>query len=325
MKRIIFSVDRTLEHQGVCDASAAIALDEQHFVVANDEENVLKVYQSDSSGGSVSEISGRDINSYFDNNSKNKEVDIEAAVQLDGIIYWITSHGRNKKGKLRPERHQFFANKISIDNGNNTFKQVGHSYTKLFVDMSKDERLKQYQLEAAEKLPPNAKGGLNIEGLAVTPDKEILIGFRNPVHQGKAILLPLTNPKELLKEKNANAVFGDPIELDLNGLGIRSIEYWESYNRFIIIAGAYDGSAQFSLFQWSGLKDENPEQVEVTGLPSDFRPESVLFYPNRDNQFQLLSDDGSLERKAGTPCKDIKDKDHPQKYFRSLWIRTDDA
>ncbi len=320
MKKIKFSVEKELEHQGICDASGAIALDEQHFVVANDEDNILKVYRSDSSGGPVSGLSGRDINNYFDNNPKNKEVDIEAAAQLDGMIYWITSHGRNKEGKLRPERHQFFANQLSIDGGDMAFKQVGHSYTWLIEDMLKDERLNHYQLEAAEKLPPKAEGGLNIEGLAATPDKEILIGFRNPIPQGKAILLPLTNPKALVEKKKEHAIFGEPIDLDLNGLGIRSIEYWESQNRFIIIAGAYDGSDQFSLFHWSGLKDENPEPIEVTGLQSDFRPESVLFYPNRDNQFQLLSDDGSIERKEGMRCKDIKDKEHPQKYFRSVWI-----
>jgi len=325
MKRISFRVERELIHQEICDASAAIALDEQHFVVANDEDNILKVYRSDISGGPVSGISGKDINDYFDNNPKDKEVDIEGAVQLGETLYWISSHGRNKDGESKPERHQFFANKLLADDGEKRFKQFGHSYTQLFEDMLKDERLKPYQLEAAEKLPPKAKGGLNIEGLAVTPNQELLIGFRNPIPGCKAIVLPLKNPKELIEKKRAHAIFGEPIELDLNGQGIRSIEYWASKNRFIIIAGAYDGSDQFALYQWSGLKNENPERIEVTGLPAHFRPESVLFYPHRDNQLHLLSDDGSIERIDRTPCKDINDKDHPQKYFRSVWIRTDDA
>ncbi|MGZ8143725.1 MAG: DUF3616 domain-containing protein [Methylosarcina sp.] len=324
MKKLGLSVERELQHQGICDASGAVALDEQHFVVANDEDNILKVYRSDKSGGPVSGISGRDINDYFDNNPKRKEVDIEGAAQLDGIIYWITSHGRNKEGKPRPERHQFFGNGLSIENGNKSFKQIGHSYTRLFEDMVKDPRLRRYQLEAAAKLPPKEKGGLNIEGLAATPKKEILIGFRNPLSQDKAILLVLTNPKELLEKKDAHAIFGEPMELDLNGLGIRSLGYWKSQNRFLIAAGAYDGSDHFSLYEWSGLENENPELIEVSGWPADFRPESVLFYPNRNNQFQLLSDDGSLERIEGTPCKDIKDNNHPQKYFRSLWIKTDE-
>ena len=322
-----FSVETELQHKGICDASGAIALDEEHFVVANDEDNILRVYRSDTSGSPVSEIVGTDINKYFTNNPKQKETDIEGATQIGEIIYWITSHGTNKEGRSKPERRQFFANKILLNNGSKSFQQVGHSYTQLVEDMLKDERLNHYQLEAAAKIPPKQKGGLNIEGIAATPNQEILIGFRNPIPQDKAILLTLKNPKDLL-EKDANAIFGEPIELDLNGLGIRSIEYWHSQSRFIIIAGAYDGSDQFSLYQWSGLEVENPQLIEVTGLPSDFRPESVLFYPNRDYQFQLISDDGSIERIAGTPCKDIKikdDEDSPHKYFRSLWIRTEDA
>lgn len=322
-----FSVETELQHKGICDASGAIALDEEHFVVANDEDNILRVYRSDTSGSPVSEIVGTDINKYFTNNPKQKETDIEGATQIGEIIYWITSHGTNKEGRSKPERRQFFANKILLNNGSKSFQQVGHSYTQLVEDMLKDERLNHYQLEAAAKIPPKQKGGLNIEGIVATPNQEILIGFRNPIPQDKAILLTLKNPKDLL-EKDANAIFGEPIELDLNGLGIRSIEYWHSQSRFIIIAGAYDGSDQFSLYQWSGLEVENPQLIEVTGLPSDFRPESVLFYPNRDYQFQLISDDGSIERIAGTPCKDIKikdDEDSPHKYFRSLWIRTEDA
>ena len=319
-----FSVETELQHKGICDASGAIALDEEHFVVANDEDNILRVYRSDTSGSPVSEIVGTDINEYFPNNPKKKETDIEGATQIGEIFYWITSHGTDKKGRSRPERRQFFANQLLLNNGSKSFQQVGHSYTQLVEDMLKDERLNHYQLEAAAKIPPKQKGGLNIEGLAATPNQEILIGFRNPIPQKKAILLTLKNPKDLL-EKDVNAIFGEPIELDLNGLGIRSIEYWHSQSRYIIIAGAYDGSDQFSLYQWSGLEVENPQLIEVTGLPSDFRPESVLFYPNRDYQFQLLSDDGSIERIAGTPCKKIDDEDSPQKYFRSLWIRTEDA
>lgn len=223
----------------MCDASGAIAVDQDHFAVANDEDNILRIYRSEQSGGPIALCAGTDLNGYFGNNPQKKEVDIEAATELDGIIYWITSHGRNKKGEFRPERRQFFANKIVNNNNGRAFKQVGHSYNRLFEDMLKDERLKSYRLDAAENLPPKADGGLNIEGLAATPDNTLLIGFRNPIPEGKALLLPLANPKELIKGNEAKAIFGDPIELDLDGLGIRSIEYWQSQNRYLIVAGAF--------------------------------------------------------------------------------------
>jgi hypothetical protein len=116
--------------------------------------------------------------------------------------------------------------------------------------MFQDERLKKYELEKAEKLAPKEEGGLNIEGLTATPNGELLIGFRNPIPGGKALILPLTNPLDLIQkpETEVNAIFGEPIELDLGGLGIRSIEYWQVYQVYLIIAGAYDGSDQFALY-----------------------------------------------------------------------------
>lgn len=325
MKRLKLRVEKALQHREMCDASAAIAVNQDHFAVANDEDNILRVYRSGQSGGPVALFAGTDLNGYFGNNPQKKEVDIEAAAELDGIIYWITSHGRNKKGEFRPERRQFFANKIVTNEDGRAFKQVGHSYSRIFEDMLKDERLKSCRLDAAENLPPKAEGGLNIEGLAAAPDHTLLIGFRNPIPEGKALLLPLANPKELIKDTGAKAIFGDPIELDLDGLGIRSIEYWQSQNRYLIVAGAYDGGKRFALYHWSGLRDENPEPIEAAGMPPDFRPESVLFYPDKENSLQLLSDDGSIERLPGIPCKDIKNQEHPQKYFRSLWLRVDRA
>ncbi len=310
-----FTIEKELRHSEICDCSGAIAVGEGQFVVANDEDNILRVYRADQSGEPIDRI---DINDYFENNPEQKEIDLEAVAQIDDRVYWITSHGRNKKGKFKAERHQFFANKL-VDSKNIEFEQIGQSYTQLVLDdMFADKRLKQYKLEDAEQLPPKAKGGLNIEGLAATPDQELLIGFRNPIPQGKALLVPLQNPKDLVEKKGTRAIFGDPIELDLNGLGIRSLEYWPSKNRYLIIAGAYDGSDEFALYQWSGL-NTFPQSIDIN-LPADFRPEGILFYGDRPNQFQLLSDDGSILRDGETPCKDIKDKSNELKYFRSLWI-----
>jgi hypothetical protein len=183
--------------------------------------------------------------------------------------------------------------------------------------MFQDERLKDYELEKAEELAPKEEGGLNIEGLTATPNGELLIGFRNPIPRGKALILPLTNPLDLIQkdESEVHAIFGNPIELDLGGLGIRSIEYWQDYKIYLIIAGAYDGSDEFAIYQWSGNRQDTPQKIELINLPVDFRPEAVLFYPNRKNQFQILSDDGAIPRVEGKECKEIKDENHPEKYF----------
>lgn len=319
MDNLTFSVGETLQHHGICDASGSVAIDEHRFLVANDEDNILKVYSSQKSGKPLQSI---DINGYFTNNFDEDEVDIEAATQQNGILYWIASHGRNKQGKRKEERHQFFANKIT-NSRKSVLKQVGKSYTQLvFKDMFQDSRLKKYNLEKAETIAPKERDGLNIEGLTTTAKGELLIGFRNPIPNRKALLLTLKNPLDLIqKDEEVSANFGDPIEIDLEGLGIRSIEYWEAYKVYIIVAGAYDSSDNFGLYWWSGNSQETPQKIELNNLPKDFRPESVLFYPQQKDRFQLLSDDGTAIRVGDTPCKDIEDVSNPNKYFRSVWIQ----
>lgn len=321
MSNLNFSITKELKHQGICDASAAVSLGQDRFIVGNDEAdkqlgNVLRVYNSQASDEPLEII---DINGYFDNNPDNEEIDLEAVSEVNGVIYWITSHGRSKKGKRKEERHQFFATKIT--EGGLILEQEGKSYTQLVLrDMIEDSKLAQFDLKTAEAIAPKEPGGLNIEGLTTTPNGELLIGFRNPIPQEKALLIPLKNPSDLIDETQSNkASFGDPILLDLGGLGIRSIEYWPVINAYLIIAGQFDGGDEFALYTWSGDVADKPNKVSIE-FPKDFRPESILFYPHLKDKFQILSDDGSVVRTGGLECKEINDPTDPGKFFRSVWI-----
>ena len=95
----------------------------------------------------------------------------------------------------------------------------------------------------------------------------------------------------------------------------------------IFQANLYSEQVQLFLNQLFLKLSEHHNHCELKNNQSDiiFDLQDHWATINRDNQFQLLSDDGSIERKEGTPCKDIKDKDHPQKYFRSLWIRAENS
>lgn len=324
MQSLKFSIIQEIKHQGICDASAAIALGENKFVVGNDETdselgNFLWIYSSQESGKALETI---DINSWLKNNPKNREIDLEGVTVLNDIIYWITSHGRNKSAERKLPRHQFFASKITDDGS--SIVQEGESYTQLVLrDIIEDSQLaKIFDFKTAETKAPKAEGGLNIEGLTATPDGNILIGFRNPVPNSKALLLPLKNPKSLVTNSTtAKAEFGDPILLDLGGLGIRSIEFWPALEVYLIIAGEFHGGDQFVFYTWSGKKEDAPEKIESLQFPDGFRPEALLFYPHFQDRFQILSDDGTIERVGNTPCKDIIDKNNSEKYFRSIWVK----
>lgn len=294
----------------MCDASAAAVIDHEHFIVADDEENILRVY-SRHGGAPIHQVNlakflkggGRDA---------DEEADLEGAAQIGNRTYWIGSHGRNKKGEASPGRQRFFATQTESTGGRLTVYPVGRPYSHLLEDLLRDERLAPYRLGKAAALAPKEAGALNIEGLAATPDGHLLIGFRNPVRNGKALIVPLRNPGGLIEGERAQ--FGSPFELDLEGLGVRSFG-WDG-GRYLIIAGHYGAGGRSRLYAWKGGSDQ-PElvpRVSFRGL----NPEGIMFSDaTGKSEYFVLSDDGAREIE-GTDCKSLKDP--AQKRFRGTLV-----
>jgi hypothetical protein len=209
------------EYIGICDASAAVPIGRDAFIVANDEDNVLRLYRRDDPQPRPL----LDLNAHL-KITNGREADIEGAAAIGDRIYWITSHGRNKDGKNRPERQRLFATTLAVAGANVSLTPVGQAYANLLGDLIKAPQLKPYGLDKASQLAPEAKGGLNIEGLAESDSGGLLIGFRNPLTNGEALVVPLDNPKEVV-ESGASAKFGTPLPLKLNGWASAAWNVWE--------------------------------------------------------------------------------------------------
>ena len=95
-----------LVFRGASDASAAVTIGEDMFIVADDENNILRVYNINKPGLPVFSF---DLTEFLGINPEHPEADIEGATMIGRRIYWITSHGRNKDGKMRPNRYRYFA------------------------------------------------------------------------------------------------------------------------------------------------------------------------------------------------------------------------
>ena len=95
----------TLVYHGTSDASAAVAIGRDMFIVADDENNTLRVYKTTQGG---LPLFSYDMTEFLDIEPKYPEADIEGATIIGRRIYWISSHGRNKDGKTRPNRYRFF-------------------------------------------------------------------------------------------------------------------------------------------------------------------------------------------------------------------------
>jgi len=309
----LFSLSEPVIHTGCCDASAGVAVSSNLFIVADDEDSFLRVYQRDQPGKPVQIFSA---GPFLHLDPRKPETDLEAATRVGDRIYWITSHGRNRKGDARESRHRFFATTFHVsDAGRVELRSVGMPYTRLLDDFVRDRRLAKFNLLGASLLAPKEPGALNIEGLCATTNGELLIGFRNPIPNEHALVLPLKNPAELLEGKPAK--FGDPILLDLDELGVRDMALVGDH--IMIIAGPFDGKGHFHLYDWDGRSTE-PHRIPATHF-RDMTPEALVVYPGAPpNEFQILSDDGT-RKVAGQDCKRLTDR--TQKTFRSYWARID--
>ena len=127
-------------------------------------------------------------------------------------------------------------------------------------------------------------------------------------------MLPLVNPTEAVVGKPAR--FGDPIELDLGGLGVRGMEYWPEKKCYLVIGGAIEAEVSSKMFTWSGAASEKPVPMEGLDL-SELNPESIVVYPKNSGRFQLISDDGTV-RVGGVDCKALGDPG--LRTFRSVWV-----
>jgi len=301
---------QTVAYPGPCDASAAVAIGDGLFLVANDEDNVLRAYRH---GQPALPVYALDVSAFLAPDPALPEVDLEAAAPVGNRIYWIGSHSTNGKGKARPSRRRFFATDAQVVNDHVTLTPVGQPYRDLIRAFGDTPALRHLHLATAARIAPELPGGLNIEGLSATPSGALLIGFRNPVPEGKALLIPLENPAGVIAGQAAR--LGAPIALDLAGRGVRSIEYVAARQEYLIVAGPAGDSGVFGLYRWSGNPMTAPRPVpdtEFTGL----QPEALA--PDGQGQVWAFSDDGSRLLDDGKACKDSAPD---RQSFRGLSVR----
>jgi hypothetical protein len=308
-------------HTGICDASGVVAISDNEFAVADDELNRLVVYALHTSGPEQSSLELSDFLELHKKANKNKdeppktpkEADLEGATRIGDVIYWISSHGRNRKGKKARGRMQFFATRIHNNGAKRVLLPYGTSYTRLLEDLVAAPQHQAFNLDLAATLPPKAPGGLNIEAVTDMPNGHLLIGFRSPTIAGKSLVIELKNPADIIAGQPA--LFGHPRLIKLDG-GIRAMA--SQGERYLIIGNELDAEAgQSSLFLWDG-ESAGVEKVRNLTFP-DFNPEAIAVFPDeKGGQVLLLSDDG-VRNVDETRCKDIIDRE--QRYFRSVLYR----
>src|SRR5262245_49237820 len=121
---------------GTCDASAASALSKDLFVVANDEDDILRFYRASQPDKTVQTFDLRPALLL----KRKSEMDLEGAARLGDKVFFISSHGQNAEGKYAPNRHCFFALKFAEGPTGTTVQLAGKPYHHLSQDLAEDPR-----------------------------------------------------------------------------------------------------------------------------------------------------------------------------------------
>ena len=272
------SPEQTMWLQGSCDASAMADVGGGCFYVADDENNILRLYNSQLSGMPLRTVNAEG----FANGSE--EYDVEGAtVSDDGkTIYWITSLANSKKGKEKPYRNRAFTTKINGSGAEATL--TSGAYSEKFRDaMIKfgDDNGWNFTASAsyANSMIPKRIDGFNVEGLTLKTDGNgaAYIGFRAPCVPKKGVTPTSSNRKYAVMAtvENFEQIFsgsgkssttpqvGAPVLFDFGGLGIRSIERVGDY--YVIIAGLFEGGGTPKAYLWDGTTNENADPITVNG------------------------------------------------------------
>lgn len=340
-------------HADAADASASVAVDAHWMFIANDEDQVLRLYPRSDSGYPQTRLPFSDETAPdggplgltdASGGGTIREVDIEAAARIGDRIYWLGAHAHDKDGDEAPNRRRLFATAISGSGASSTLGFVAR-YDHLREDLVNWDAANGHGLganalglaasTATGVIPETADGsGFNIEGMVATPDGQgVFLGFRAPLQdtstRNRALIVPVNGIASLVGQDSAGAAsFGDPILMDLGGRAIRDMAR-NAAGDYLILAGPAAAAtgvppADFRLFHWSGDAADAPELLpgDLTALQARGSFEGIVEVPavlSGPVDIQLIVDNGDTDwYDDGTAAKDLANPEH--QLFRSEWV-----
>ncbi len=333
-------------HTGISDASSAMPIDPNYMFVADDENQTLRIYSRSNSGAAMVQT---DMNPFLGladlyPDGTPREVDLEGSTRVGNRIYWIGSHSHAQDADVRTNRGRIFATDISGTGTNSTLTFVGR-YDYLKTDLiswdaanGHGKGAHYYGLLASSEPGVDPKSptgsGFNIEGLTMAPGSPNIayVALRSPqippTNRVTALIVPVTNFAALAICNATNpgvTKFGAPIELNLGGRGVRSIE-GDSTKGYLIVAGPPGVASgvppsDFRLFTWNGLAASAPQERSTT--LTHLLPEGIVELPPApwasNSMVQLISDSGiTLYYGDGIQAKHLPVREF--KKFRSDWV-----
>ncbi len=265
----------TFWHTGMSDGSDGIPLDDDYYISGDDELDIINVYSRSASG---LPLVSYDYASHLNLPDPSKpEADIEASARSTTHTNRVYFTGSMSNGKLpydnKPNRDRLFATIVTGTGANTAFAFAGYVNIRTPLLAWGDAHGYNFTASAAAGVNSKATAGFSIEGMAFGPDSTTLfLGLRAPLvpmtSRTKAVIVPLTNFETWFNNgaPSGNPTFGAPIELEMDGRGIRDIIRL-SNGTYVIVAGSpVDDGGVNGLYKWSGNAADAPILVNNTAV-----------------------------------------------------------
>ena len=322
---------------GIADASAAVSIDDDYMIVANDESNLLYVYNRNASGLPVTtfDFNSSNILALTDGSTGNyKEVDVEAGVRSiinNNKIYWLGSMSNSTNFNDKPNRNRLFATTTNGTGSAATFSNAGY-YSNLRQRLITwgDAHGYDFTSAAAAGQDPKLINGFNVEGMVFAPNNTTLyIGFRAPLvplaGRVNAVIAPIQNFETWFNNgaPAGNPVIGNPIELNLGGKGIRDMIRL-STGSYIIIAGNYDNTPVTGMiYKWTGNAGDAPQAIPSFNIAA-LNAEGVMEVNEGGlaslNKLHVISDNGTADYYGdGIEAKDLSQNNY-KKFGSEIFV-----
>ncbi len=276
---------------GLYEPSAIQQLPDGRFLVVEDEkEHPFSLVSLAKDGTVKSKAMGP---GWFEGGQPFWKLDDLEGLTADrqGFLYAVTSHSRDDDGEEKKSRDKLVRFRVEGDK----------VLDPLVVGGLKAALVAAHPVLATAALVEDVKsdGGLNIEALEITPDRQhLLVGFRSPLMDGAALVARVDNPSGIFEAEEAPRVSADLLKLDLKGHGIRGMAFIASLNGYLVISGpASLVDEAFALWFWNGQPLSPPRRVSVPGLKHLERAEGVSSAViDGVAHVVIVSDDGKREK-----------------------------
>ncbi len=212
------------------------------------------------------------------------------AIDRSGFIYALTSHSRDGDGDEKKSRDKLV--RFRIDGDRVVETKVVKGLKPALAAAHPVLAL------AAEIRDVKNSGGLNIEALEISPDQQmLLIGFRSPLLDKRALIARVENPSEVFDAGEPPQIAATLETLDLGGNGIRGMSYIPALGGYLVISGPVAREqVHFQLWFWSGQSGGPVRRVTAPGLQGFEHAEGISPAVIEGRQrIMIVSDDGSRE------------------------------